>query len=526
MKPPAPKGLRPEEVALLIRELSPVISGARIDKVFDRGRHGFLLRLRGQGERRHLLVTTRPGFTRFHLLDPPGQLPREPSSDAMRLRELLAGARVISIDQPGGDRLVRFVLKRGARTEERSLMLVLELFGGRGRLLVAEGGDRRVCFVAGRGGLPLGAPYRFPEPPGGAREGLPPFDPVQLVPVEERDEPLAFHAALGRSMEASERRADREERRLLLERRLGKETRRRRALLEALQKDEKRALQWSIHQRRGDLLKGELGRVRRGETQVQVTDWFDPSTPEVEIPLDPRLTPAENLEAMFRRARKRRRSLPILKRRMENCRQQIEALEAAQAGLSSLSDPESSGEDLPGAPGDFDPEGDARAAFSRAEDLLRGLERGRPGRGGRGATGRAAPPSGPRRFRSREGLEILCGRSARENDRLSRTIARGNDLFFHRAFRPGPHVILRVPRGKSAAPESIEDAAFLAAYLAGWRGPGAAVVHWTEAKHVRKPKGYPPGKVALEREREHRVSYRPELLERLRWRTSGDEPSL
>ncbi len=76
-------------------------------------------------------------------------------------------------------------------------------------------------------------------------------------------------------------------------------------------------------------------------------------------------------------------------------------------------------------------------------------------------------------------------------------------------------MILRVPRGRNASPESIEDAAFLAGYLSGWRGPGAATVHWTEVKFVRKPKRAPVGTVLLSRDREYRVPYRPELLEKL-----------
>ena len=106
----------------------------------------------------------------------------------------------------------------------------------------------------------------------------------------------------------------------------------------------------------------------------------------------------------------------------------------------------------------------------------------------------------------------MSGRTARENDRLTLSVAHGNDLFFHLASRPGPHVILRVPRGQQVAPESLEDAAFLAAYLAGWRGPSPVLVHWTEVKYVRKPKGSAPGKVSISREREYRVRYQPERL--------------
>jgi len=55
----------------------------------------------------------------------------------------------------------------------------------------------------------------------------------------------------------------------------------------------------------------------------------------------------------------------------------------------------------------------------------------------------------------------------------------------------------------------------VAAYLSGWRGPGSISVHWTEAKHVRKPKGFSPGKVLIEREREFRVTAREDGLSSL-----------
>lgn len=536
---PAPQGIRPEEVRLLIEELAPVLGEARVDKVFDLPNEAFLFRFRlseagaraahaghraeaeaaevagaptfaagvdaeaateGADEseagstvsrRLQILFSVRRGFSRFHVTpDPSSPRDRHPTPPAMELREVLNGAKVTRIDQPGNDRLVRitFTLHRGGRLVTREL--VLEMFGARGRLLVCQGPQREVLFAFGRGGLSPGAKYRFPEPPARSESVLLPFDPRQHIPDEFRDEVLAFHSTLARNMSEAEARADFETRRDEAARRLRQERKRRLRLAQTLRKDRDGAARWEEWQRWGELLKAELGRLQRGMAEIEVVDYYDPELPRVRLELDPKVPPADNVERMFRRARKGKRGLAQIEARLEACEDELARIEIALESFERAQEP-----------------AEVQIALDSVDDVLRSKKRRRRQKG----------PSevAPKTYRSREGLEILSGRSARENERLSLTVARGNDLFFHIARRPGPHVILRVPKGKNAAPESIEDASFLAAYLAGWRGPGSIDVHWTEAKWVRKPKGAPPGKVEIAREREYRVRYQPELLAKL-----------
>ena len=104
-KPPkvtTPKGLRPEEIGTLLDELSALVVGARLEKVFDRPPHGFLFRFRGSSGRQNVFFTTRPGTSRFHLVEDVGESPKTPSGSATELRTWLGGMRVVSIDQPGG----------------------------------------------------------------------------------------------------------------------------------------------------------------------------------------------------------------------------------------------------------------------------------------------------------------------------------------------------------------------------------------------------------------------------------------
>ncbi|MBM4396121.1 MAG: DUF814 domain-containing protein [Deltaproteobacteria bacterium] len=103
-------------------------------------------------------------------------------------------------------------------------------------------------------------------------------------------------------------------------------------------------------------------------------------------------------------------------------------------------------------------------------------------------------------FRSSEGHEILVGRTARDNDRLTFNVARQNDFWLHVAATPGSHVVIRNPGGLDRPPRAtLEEAAALAAYFSKSRSGGRVAVHWTERRHVGKERGAPAGQVTLHR---------------------------
>ena len=446
------------------------------------------------------------------LWENPPKAPPRPSDLVLQLRALISGARVDRVDQPGEDRVMRLVLsyQEGSRIRRE---LIVELFGHQGRLLIVEGSQRRVQLVSGRGGLGQGQPYRPSKPPPDGATGSVaaasatlPFDPIQAMPVEHRDGEAPLHRWLGVRLEKQEQSSllagelRSHEQKL---RRIRKTLARR---LQKLEIDLEASERWQEWQRLGDLLKSNLSLLSRGMESVEVPDWFQQGTPLVEIALESDRTPVKNVERYFRRARKGKRSLKILSGRHGDTLVVLEALDRAIATLADLEDATSSADER------------VQEWCHKAQQLIRlhGKARQRT-RQDQPAAASAKKDSMPRfrTFRSREGLTILAGRGARGNDELSIRTARGNDLFFHVARRSGPHVILRVERGKTASPESIDDAAFVAARLSGWRGPGTQIVHWTEAKYVRKPKGFAPGKVLIDRHREHLVTPREDGISAL-----------
>ena len=107
------------------------------------------------------------------------------------------------------------------------------------------------------------------------------------------------------------------------------------------------------------------------------------------------------------------------------------------------------------------------------------------------------------------GWTVLAGRTSVDNDRLSLKLAQPNDWWFHVRGMPGSHVLLRSQKGREPDKPAQEAAAAIAAWHSKARNGGIAAVSMTQARHVSKPPGSPPGTVSIRKEQLIRV--RPAL---------------
>jgi predicted ribosome quality control (RQC) complex YloA/Tae2 family protein len=101
-----------------------------------------------------------------------------------------------------------------------------------------------------------------------------------------------------------------------------------------------------------------------------------------------------------------------------------------------------------------------------------------------------------------DGFEVLVGKGAAENDRLSLELAEPRDFWLHVAGGiPGSHVVVRNPDDLAELPRPVvQRAAELAAWHSKARGArGKVEVHLCRAADVGKPRGFAPGEVALRR---------------------------
>lgn len=477
------------EIALVVDELAARWTGARIQKIHMRGPALVLLSLHAPGQVGVLRLGVEPGRAHLAIAPARGEADPEARPFCMLLRKRLLNARLEAIAQLGGDRVVelRCTPPRGS--------LVAEMLGGRGQLVLLDG-DRRVVALSpaspGRPGLVRGEPWGPPPPPPAGREGRQGPEPApRLVAGSASQGALALYgdsapAAPGPGRAATGPRAD-------LARALAPLLRRQRRLVANIEGDLARARAEVGLGRQGELLKLNLARARKGLRRLTVDDVLaDPGEGgrTVEIELEPALSPVENLERLFARARKARRALEVATGRLEAARERLERLERWRARLDEASDDE-------------------------LEEIARALSRGE-GRGRVAPRARSRSRHTPyRTYRDARGRRILVGKSAGDNDSLTTRVARPGDLWLHARGYPGSHVVVPLEKGAQVDPDLLLDAASLAAYFSEARGESAVEVTYTPRRYVQKPRGAAPGAVTLLRERVIHLALEPKRLERL-----------
>lgn len=421
--------------------------------------------------------------------------------------QALTGARLRAVAPIGGDRLVRleFATPAGARD------LVLELAGRQANLVLCDAAGRVLALLAPvpprAGAEPRLAVGREWSPPGGGarapREPGPPLSEALAAPGPPPSGPWSERAPLSWRVEAVlgaeaerlfEERAARD-----LAQRAERRLERARALVAGLEQRAAACADLERVRKDGELLKANLARVRRGMQAIEVDDWFAEGAPARRIALDPKSTPQANLERHFERYRKLERSRGEVERELGLARARVVALEELLARARSST---------------------ARAADESLDELAqRAVERG--------LLDPPQPPSDPKKrkpaaprlpyrsFVAADGTEIRVGRSARDNDELTLRHSRGSDLWLHTADCPGSHVVVRLARGAEPDPETLLDAATLAAHFSPARQAGRVPVHVARRSQVHKPRGAKPGLVTLSGGRILEVRVQQARLERL-----------
>jgi predicted ribosome quality control (RQC) complex YloA/Tae2 family protein len=105
---------------------------------------------------------------------------------------------------------------------------------------------------------------------------------------------------------------------------------------------------------------------------------------------------------------------------------------------------------------------------------------------------------------------VFVGKDSKNNDLLTTKFAKQNDYWFHARSVSGSHVVLRVENTKEAVPKDVlKKAASLAAYHSKAKTAGLVPVSYCFKKYVVKKKGMPAGQVALLKEETFLV--RPEI---------------
>ncbi len=225
--------------------------------------------------------------------------------------------------------------------------------------------------------------------------------------------------------------------------------------------------------RYGDLILANISNIRRDGHSFIVTDFFDPEQPEIAIRIDRNDSPSEAATGFFKRYAKARNGAAAIAKRLETVGKDIEKLDIQKAKLEAAI--AAADED---AVSEFLPVKQPEALAGKRKDRADGFK-------------------GARKFISSDGLEILVGKKAKDNDFLTFRIAKSLDLWLHAADYPGSHVVVRNPTRKEIPTRTLIEAAQLAAFYSDARDTPKAAVNYTQKKFINKPRRSAPGLVSL-----------------------------
>ena len=394
-----------------------------------------------------LLLVPRGNYARVHLIPRRPKNPSNPYSFQGACRTHLHGP-LQAVELHPKDRILTLKFPTSA--------LHLRLMRNEGGLWILR--DRSV--MAAYDGP---APEELPSPkalPNGWTE-----PPVRFEPEDDQTWSEAAHLWFS----ARERRERTENLRRMVARRLASRIKRETRLIEALNRDLKKAEQADITRQRADALAAVLHRVDRGVVLVDAPDLINPECTH-SIQLDPKLSPGKNLARLYERSRRLERMADRVLEHLEQTEQRLQTLISAR-----------------------------RAVADADERELKQLQSLLPNQTTRRHSNTPNQPwftwIGPK------GQLVFAGKNAAGNRRLTFQVARGDDIWLHIRGRPGAHVLLPVARGKTPSLENLLAAAQIVLVHAKVSEGDSVDVQYTQARHVRSIKGAADGRVQLAEER-------------------------
>lgn len=234
-----------------------------------------------------------------------------------------------------------------------------------------------------------------------------------------------------------------------------------------------------------DLLSINIYKIEKGMKKVSVENIYD-NMKEVEISLDERKSPRENIEAYYKKYKKLKTAdeiikaeLPKIEEEMKYIKQILETIEIITE-LNELSEIE---EELI-----------SLGYIRKSKKNKQKLEK-----------------SKPYIFETDSGALIYVGKNNLQNENLTLKFANKNDIFFHAQDVPGSHVILR---GANLTEDDYKIAGFLAGYYSYFKNEGYANVDYTEKKHIRKAKGTGLGMVYYDNYKTLFIDFKDKLYDK------------
>ena len=238
----------------------------------------------------------------------------------------------------------------------------------------------------------------------------------------------------------------------------------------ALQEEElSSAERMEEYRRMGEVINANLYQLKKGMTEAVLPDWNDPDGGTITVPMDIRLTPSQNAQKYFKKYQKARSAREVAAQQRDKTLEEMDYLEGMLLDVDKCV-------------------GESELEEIRQELVRTGYMKKTANR----RQQRQLPGSKPYRYQSDDGIEILVGKNAAQNDRITLG-AKPEETWLHAKDMPGSHVI--ICREGEIPLTTMKQAALLAAWYSKGQRSSLVPVDYTLRKYVKKPSGAAPGKV-------------------------------
>ncbi|HAG05220.1 MAG TPA: fibronectin/fibrinogen-binding protein [Lachnospiraceae bacterium] len=241
----------------------------------------------------------------------------------------------------------------------------------------------------------------------------------------------------------------------------------------------------------GELITANIYAIKKGESEVEVVNFYSENQEKIKIKLDPEKTPNENAQAYFKKYNKQKRTYEAALEQTAANEDEIEYLEGVLTSVDNCV----TEADVKQLRSELNETG-----YLKKQDKAKGPK----------TQGRASAMH----FVSSDGYDIYIGKNNTQNDELTIKTAKPKDLWLHTKNIPGSHVIV-IYKGEEIPERTIFEAACLAAVYSKAKNDSKVAVDYTEKRNVKKPNGSKPGFVIYETNKTAYVTPDKTLAEKL-----------
>lgn len=449
------------QMEALRKEIAPLIEGLVVDEFSESRPKHFVLML---GQQQLLLCLQSP-FLRFHLLHYPER--GEQSPFAKKINAILSGLQLKSVEVVNEDRILKLTFSG----KQHSFFLIAEFFPKRPNLYLI---DQQMQVLEAL--YPISSKsYQTPQKP---------------IKTMEQSE-LLSNALIEKFYRDKEQEALFQQEKQQFQKELIKRQKRFQKALENGKQSLASCLDWEKVHHEALLLQSHLYRLKKGMCEVVIPDWENENK-ERKIVLDPLVEPYEEIAKRFRKSKKLRAGIEHAYRMIKKAESELQQHTDTLEKLSTIHT--------------------LRELHHFQKQIGISKKEG-------GTTKVLKEKKLPyREFCSAAGLSIWVGKSARDNDVMTFSYAKGSDWWLHVRDFSGSHVVVRCAKNQEPDQESLKDAMQLALSYSKAKKQGEADICVTQCKYVVRFGKGKAGKVHISKHQVIHIRHDPARLLRLKER--------